>query len=148
MNSFKTQKENSMFYLQFETDEEKNFQAMQELARSFIYKPMASAIPEDSNKSFNKLAKHKEISQGISELYRCKNHDYGDSFGKSFQEWGSTMLAIRLDDKLNRFKQLIRNPGTQIVTDESVIDTLRDLANYAIMGLVEFAFQESANDRE
>jgi hypothetical protein len=46
------------------------------------------------------------------------------------------MPCIRLEDKLNRLKSLTRS-GDQQVNDESIDDTLMDLANYAIMTIVE-----------
>lgn len=46
------------------------------------------------------------------------------------------MSRIRLSDKLNRFKTLSRNQKAQ-VSDESIRDTLLDLANYAIMTILE-----------
>lgn len=83
----------------------------------------------------SKYELHQKICQGMNELYRRKNADYGDSFSKSFQEYGLTMSCIRLEDKLNRLKAL-RNSTAQ-VADESIIDTLTDLANYAIMTIIE-----------
>lgn len=79
---------------------------------------------------------HASICAELTALYERKNHDYGDSFAKSFAEYGMAMPCIRLEDKLNRLKALTRN-GNQQVSDESVDDTLMDLANYAIMTLVE-----------
>ena len=79
---------------------------------------------------------HASICAELTALYERKNHDYGDSFGKSFKEYGMAMPCIRLEDKLNRLKALTRS-GNQQVNDESVDDTLMDLANYAIMTLVE-----------
>jgi hypothetical protein len=78
---------------------------------------------------------HKQICEDLTALYERKNADYGDSFGKSFREYGLTMACIRLEDKLNRIKAL-RTREAQ-VADESITDTLADLANYAIMTLVE-----------
>ena len=46
------------------------------------------------------------------------------------------MARIRLGDKFNRFKTLSRNKE-QKVNDESIRDTLIDLANYAIMTVLE-----------
>lgn len=79
---------------------------------------------------------HASICAELTALYERKNHDYGDSFAKSFAEYGMAMPCIRLEDKLNRLKTLTRN-GNQQVNDESIDDTLMDLANYAIMTLVE-----------
>lgn len=85
----------------------------------------------------NKVERHKAICGELNALYEKKNHDYGDSFHLSFLEEGMAMARIRLGDKLNRFKALTRNPNGQRVQDESIKDTLFDLANYAIMTLLE-----------
>ncbi len=82
-----------------------------------------------------KVDKHKRICKKLNELYERKNADYGDSFGKSFKEYGLTMACIRLEDKLNRIKALSKQEAK--VSDERIEDTLMDLANYAIMTLVE-----------
>ncbi len=83
----------------------------------------------------DKVKKHKKICDELNELYGRKNADYGDSFGKSYEEFGPVMAAIRMGDKLNRYKALIKS--SQKVEDESVRDTLIDLANYAIMTVIE-----------
>lgn len=84
----------------------------------------------------SKIEKHQKICEELNTLYAKKNHDYGDSFHLSFVEEGMAMARIRLGDKLNRFKALSRN-GEQKVNDESIRDTLIDLANYAIMTILE-----------
>ena len=88
----------------------------------------------------NKVEKHAQICKSLNELYARKNADYGDSFGKSFTEYGLTMACIRLEDKLNRIKSLTKQAAQ--VSDESIVDTLMDLANYSIMTLVELAQNE------
>lgn len=88
-----------------------------------------------------KVMRHKEICDGLNALYARKNHDYGDSFHQTFVEEGLAMSRIRLGDKFSRFKTLSRISPTdstqQQVTDESIRDTLLDLANYAIMTVLE-----------
>lgn len=84
----------------------------------------------------SKVQRHKIICEEINDLYDRKNHDYGDSFHQTFIEEGMAMARIRLGDKFNRFKTLSRG-GDQKVNDESIRDTLIDLANYAIMTVVE-----------
>ncbi len=84
-----------------------------------------------------RLRKHADICAEMHALYDRKNRDYGDSFHLSYLEEGLAMSRIRLGDKFNRFKQLSRNPDTQSVKDESIRDTLIDLANYAIMTIIE-----------
>lgn len=83
-----------------------------------------------------KAKAHKEICEYLNNLYERKNHDYGDSFHQTFVEEGMAMARIRLGDKFSRFKTLTLN-GSQQVQDESVRDTLLDLANYAIMTVME-----------
>lgn len=90
----------------------------------------------ERNKEMTKTERHMEICKELNEIYDKKNHDYGDSFHKTFVEWGMATAGLRLTDKLNRFTQLAK--GTECrVDDESIIDTLNDLANYAIMTRIE-----------
>ena len=81
--------------------------------------------------------RHKKIAEELTALYVRKNADYGDSFHRSFVDWGMPMAAIRLGDKYNRFVSLVKNKGETQVKDESLRDTLIDLANYAIMTVME-----------
>ena len=83
-----------------------------------------------------KVERHARICKEINDLYERKNHDYGDSFHQTFTEEGMAMARIRLGDKFSRFKTLSRS-GEQKVNDESIRDTLIDLANYAIMTVLE-----------
>lgn len=93
--------------------------------------------------SVPKVSRHAAICEEINKLYEQKNHDYGDSFHQTFIEEGMAMARIRLGDKFNRFKTLSRG-GEQKVNDESIRDTLIDLANYAIMTVLEM--EVAAND--
>lgn len=93
----------------------------------------AFTVP-DGEKPGN-IRNHKRLCMFLNELYEQKNAAYGDSFRKTYEEYGPAMLCIRLDDKLRRAKQLLLKGGDP--DDESVIDTLVDLANYAIMGVME-----------
>ena len=91
--------------------------------------------------SLSKVQRHAEICKEINNLYERKNHDYGDSFHQTFVEEGMAMARIRLGDKFSRFKTLSRDGG-QKVDDESIRDTLIDLANYAIMTVLEMEVAE------
>lgn len=84
----------------------------------------------------NNIEKHEVICAELSELYKAKNADYGDSFHKSFEKYGLIMAVIRLGDKFNRFEQLAGGQEN-CVKSESIRDTLLDLANYAIMTVAE-----------
>lgn len=85
----------------------------------------------------SKVDVHKNICNKLNQIYQKKNEDYGDSFSKSMAEYGMTMPCIRLEDKLNRLKSLTIGNKARQVNDESIEDTLLDLANYAIMTVME-----------
>lgn len=72
-----------------------------------------------------------DITTNMLKTYIAKNHDYGNSFGESLDEFGLVASVVRLGDKMNRIKSLIKKEAQ--VKDESIKDTLLDMANYAIM---------------
>lgn len=72
----------------------------------------------------------------IADLLVRKNTAYGDSVDSTFQEYGLMAYVIRLDDKLNRLKNLIANKDIDAL-DESIEDTLKDTAGYAILALAQ-----------
>jgi hypothetical protein len=74
----------------------------------------------------------RSLAQSIGDLYARKNADYGDSFGASVRKYGLVAALTRISDKFNRLENLICNGGGW-VSDESLGDTLLDLASYAIM---------------
>lgn len=88
-------------------------------------------------KQMSKIERHKALCDRLNDLYARKNHDYGDSFHTTFVEEGFAMSRIRLSDKLNRFKALSHAGSAALVGDERIEDTLLDLANYALMTLLE-----------
>ena len=67
-------------------------------------------------------------------LHERKNKDYGGAFYNTMRKFGIVALLIRLDDKLSRLISVTKNESIE-VTDESIEDTLKDIACYAIMGL-------------
>nr|DAQ82510.1 MAG TPA: Nucleotide modification associated domain 1 [Caudoviricetes sp.] len=79
----------------------------------------------------------REITDYMYQIYEKKNADYGDSFSKTYDEFGLTASAIRINDKTERFKKLIKQDAQ--VQDESIKDTLLDLANYAVLTLMEMS---------
>lgn len=65
------------------------------------------------------------------ELYAKKNHDYGNSFEQGMNVIGPAYGIGRLFDKMNRIITLHKVKAE--ITDESVVDTIRDLACYSVM---------------
>ena len=82
-----------------------------------------------------KVIQHEGVCEELNALYERKNADYGDSFSHTYAEYGMTVACIRLSDKLERLKRLTKAEAQ--VADESIRDTLIDLANYAIMTIME-----------
>ena len=82
-----------------------------------------------------KIQKHLDICEQLTLMYVDKNADYGDSFSETFNKLGMVSAVTRITDKTNRLQSLCVNQ--QKVKDESIKDTLMDLANYAIMTLIE-----------
>lgn len=78
-----------------------------------------------------KIELHAEILNTLHNTFKIKNHDYGNSFFDSIDEDGLVAAKVRIKDKVNRFSNLIKEENQ--VKDESLTDTLLDLANYAIM---------------
>ncbi len=118
----------------------------------FIYKDvketqrLLDAIFRSGNEDVSdSVLKHKATLLELHDIYKAKNADYGDSFHETFEEEGLAMARIRLTDKLNRFKNLTQDAKAH-VEDESVIDTLFDLANYAVMTIMELTDWEDEGE--
>ena len=79
------------------------------------------------------------IQDKLVNIYAKKNHDYGDSFNEGCNELGVGYAFSRIFDKTKRFQTLakgIMNNNLSIeVQDETIEDTIMDLANYCIMYL-------------
>lgn len=54
--------------------------------------------------------------------------------------------AVRLNDKLKRFQSLVLLPdGREGTDDESMVDTLLDMANYAILAVMDIEASRKDN---
>lgn len=94
--------------------------------------------------SNSQVTKFHEVCGELSDLYAEKNRRYGNSFADQFKKRGLVMSAIRIEDKFRRFDELVSNPSDD-GGDESIEDTLKDLANYAIMTIM--AIREQRGDK-
>ena len=80
--------------------------------------------------------KFKDITEEMNALYERKNHDYGNSFSETFRKLGIISAATRMLDKMNRIVSIVTK-DQQKVNDESLRDTLIDIANYSVMTIME-----------
>lgn len=97
--------------------------------------PEVVALRDQQNKMLNLMAK--------------KNADYGNAFNKGCDKLGYRYGLARMYDKANRLIHLIEDDfqgySNLNVKDESMFDTIQDLANYCNMLL---AWQASDNGHE
>lgn len=84
----------------------------------------------------SQIEEHKKLVDFVHDVYVRKNHDYGDSFGRSFKKYGIVAALVRMEDKWNRLENLAGG-AKQKVMDESIRDTCLDLANYCLMTVME-----------
>ena len=107
---------------------------------------------QESSKTFanlpgkpkTKVERHFAIVKGLNDLYARKNADYGDSVHDTYMKYGLTSFLVRLEDKLNRARTLAKQDA--LVKDEKLEDTLLDMANYAILAVLEL--QDSNKNNE
>ena len=90
--------------------------------------PVADTNKEDADR-------FKEITDKMFETFKAKNHDYGSSFSNLFNECGMTYASGHMAEKLERVKSLMKDEAK--VKGESMRDSLLDLANYAILTIME-----------
>ena len=70
---------------------------------------------------------------GQYDTFCRKNHDYGNSFEESLDQFGIIASLVRMQDKMLRLQSLTDESKKQQVGSESLLDTLEDLSNYAAM---------------
>ena len=90
--------------------------------------PVADTNKEDADR-------FKETTDKMFETFKAKNHDYGSSFSNLFKECGMTYAYGHMTEKLERVKSLMKDDAK--VNGEGMKDSLLDLANYAILTIME-----------
>ena len=128
------------------------FREALDMATDYGYKPSVSIVSNDYTWGYNlpildfksmdplqltldNVQIHGKICQELTETYKKKNADYGNSFENSLDKHGLIAGIVRMDDKMSRLISL-NSKNEQQVMDESMRDTLMDLANYAIMSVM------------
>lgn len=76
----------------------------------------------------------KKYTDKLAETLLEKNTAYGDSFSQSVDKYGLSVIGVRLSDKYNRIEHLITHHELK-ENDESLEDTLLDMAGYSILAL-------------
>lgn len=80
------------------------------------------------------------------ELVKSKNIDYSNKhFLYNFDDFGYKGIIVRIGDKFSRLRTFYGKEKAE-VKDESVIDTLRDIANYAILCILKYEEDNQKTD--
>lgn len=79
----------------------------------------------------NRVEQFDEVVSYLRDLFSRKNADYGDSFA----DHGVVGVLLRIHDKLKRLQSVTKS-GINLVEDETLRDTLSDLANYSVMAIM------------
>ena len=96
----------------------------------------ADGVPVNESGDKNGDAdRFEKITDEMLNVYKAKNHDYGLSFSNLFMECGMTYAYGHLAEKLERVKSLMKDEAK--VKGEGMKDSLLDLANYAILTIME-----------
>ena len=82
------------------------------------------------------VERHKEMCKKLNRMYETKNKDYGSSFHDTYKQFGIVSAITRMSDKWNRILTLSKNNNPK-VKDESLIDSLYDLAGYSLLLIMD-----------
>lgn len=83
----------------------------------------------------------RKIVLEMSDLFAKKNANYGNSFEKLYKELGPIAGLVPLHNKLDRATNLVKGVKNDF---ESLEDTFKDLAVYAIMNIMELSKEHQA----
>lgn len=88
----------------------------------------------------------RDITEKMRETFLKKNHDYGNSFHETWYEFGDKGIITALTQISHKYHRLMNiGLGTKPLVDESIDDTLLDMANYCILTIMEL---EKARNNE
>jgi len=81
------------------------------------------------------LREFKRLTDQMYSITQVKNNDYGSTEDPlaNFSEFGEFGFLVRMSDKWKRIKTALYEKRELAVKDETVEDTLLDLANYCVL---------------
>ena len=85
---------------------------------------------------YNSEVRHSEICDEIKDTYYKKNHTYGNSVSKCVDRYGMVGVASLISIKHDRMVNLVKG-ADNLIPEEFLIDTLKDMANYCIIAVTE-----------
>ena len=88
------------------------------------------------------IAEFERLTRRMSQTFAQKRNDYGQSTTETFEKFGSVSMLTRMHDKMARLDRLLWLNVERTVENEKVQDTLMDLANYALITIIELDKQK------
>lgn len=97
------------------------------------------------------LREHNKLCHKCQKQYERKQTDYNDSFGRTYRKLGDNGIFSAysiITNKYNRFDTIVNNgsKGKKTVVNESLIDTLMDMADYCFMTIMELQREAGIQD--
>lgn len=89
---------------------------------------------------------HAKICEELTQIYYNKNQDYGDSFA-IVRAKVPDAIRVRLWDKMLRLDNLLSGKDA-LVQSETIEDTLKDMANYCLMELIERRLEKEKDNAD
>lgn len=106
---------------------------------------LTSNLSQESTPRGRYIAQFKALTNEMVTLTTRKNADYAgesDPYA-NFREFGTLGFLVRMSDKWQRIKTLTESGKTASVKDETVEDTLLDLATYSLLLITWLRAQRS-----
>ena len=89
---------------------------------------------------------HAKLCEELTQIYYNKNQDYGDSFA-IVRAKVPDAIRVRLWDKMLRLDNLLSGADV-LVQSETIEDTLKDMANYCLMELIERQLEKEKDNAD
>ena len=89
---------------------------------------------------------HAKICEELTQIYYNKNQDYGDSFA-IVRAKVPDAIRVRLWDKMLRLDNLLSGADA-LVQSETIEDTLKDMATYCLMELIERQLEKEKDNAD
>lgn len=83
------------------------------------------------------------LTKQMSDTFAKKRKDYGQTTTETYDKFGPVSMLIRMHDKMGRLDNLLGRAQENKVLNESIEDTLLDLANYALITILEMRKRQS-----
>lgn len=108
--------------------------------------PFMSPFDYSGPKFTDDELRFRDITEKMRETFLKKNHDYCNSFHETWDEFGDKGIITALTQISHKYHRLMNiGLGTKPLVDESIDDTLLDMANYCILTIMEL---EKARNNE